>query len=82
MHEAGNSMMGMGGSMNYEYQYLSQMKSFISKAYRTGKYCDLTLKTKDGVAIHAHKLILASQCKYFMQKSTCFSIFLSHTSKN
>ena len=69
MHEAGNSMMGgMGESMNYEYQYLSQMKSFISKAYRTGKYCDLSLKTKDGVVIQAHKLILASQCKYFMQK--------------
>ena len=44
------------------------MKAFINKAYRTGKYCDLTLKAKDGVALHAHKVILASQCKYFMQK--------------
>ena len=72
---SGTAGMGMGGLMDgrgenvgYEYQYLSQMRAFINKAYRTGKYCDLTIKTKDGVALTAHKLILASQSKYFMQK--------------
>ena len=65
---ASSMMMNMNDSMSFEYQYLAQMKSFINKAYKMGKYCDLTLKTKDGVALQAHKLILASQCKYFMQK--------------
>ena len=65
---------GMMGAMmsettaSFEYQYLAQMKAFISKAYKNDKYCDLTLKTRDGATLKAHKLILASQCKYFMQK--------------
>ena len=67
-HGGGGGMVSDGGPGGLEYQYLAQMKAFINKAYKAGKYCDLTLKTKDGVVLHAHKLILASQCKYFMQK--------------
>ncbi len=74
MYGMGGGHSGMMGAMmsentaSFEYQYLAQMKAFISKAYKNGKYCDLTLKTKDGATLRAHKLILASQCKYFMEK--------------
>ena len=68
MYDPMGSIHNRNETMGFEYQYLAQMKAFINKAYRTGKYCDLTLKTKDGVAHQAHKLILASQCKYFMTR--------------
>ena len=62
----------MSGMMNetysVEFENLSGLKSGINKAYKAGKYCDLTIKSKDGVALRAHKLILATQSKYFEKK--------------
>jgi len=63
-----HAMQGSQDSMSDEFENLTKMKSSINKAYKQGKYCDVLIKSKDGAEVQAHKLILASQSKYFMRK--------------
>jgi len=51
-----------------EFENLTRLKQGINKAYKQGKYSDVLIKSKDGAEIQAHKLILATQSKYFMRK--------------
>ena len=64
-------MINMNENISVEFENLSRLKTSIIKAYKAGKYCDLTIKSKDGLAIRAHKLVLASQCKYFETALEC-----------
>jgi len=51
-----------------EIDDLRNLKHNIVKAYRQGKYCDITVKTKDGTEVKAHKVILGTQNKFFMRR--------------
>jgi len=51
-----------------ELEELRTFRALVNKAYRQGKYCDITLKSNDDLSIKAHKLILASQNKFFAKK--------------
>ena len=61
-------ILSMNENLSVEFENLSRLKNSIIKAYKGGKYCDLTIKSKDGVALRAHKLLLAAQCKYFSSR--------------
>ena len=61
-------ILSMNENLSVEFENLSKLKSSIIKAYKAGKYCDLTIKSKDGVALRAHKVLLAAQCKYFASR--------------
>lgn len=63
-----HSMQGAPDSVSDEFENLTKLKMNINKAYKQGKYSDVVIKSKDGAEIQAHKLILASQSKYFMRK--------------
>lgn len=63
-----HSMQGTQDSISDEFENLSKLKLSINKAYKQGKYSDVLVKSKDGAEVQAHKLILASQSKYFMRK--------------
>ena len=63
-----SGILNMNENMSVEFENLSRLKSSIVKAYKGGKYCDLTIKSRDGVALRAHKLLLASQSKYFSSR--------------
>ena len=63
-----SGILNMNENMSVEFENLSRLKSSIIKAYKEGKYCDLTIKSRDGVALRAHKLLLASQSKYFSSR--------------
>lgn len=63
-----HSMQGTQDSISDEFENLTKLKLSINKAYKQGKYSDVVIKSKDGAEIQAHKLILASQSKYFMRK--------------
>lgn len=63
-----HSMQGTQDSISDEFENLTKLKLSINKAYKQGKYSDVLIKSKDGAEVQAHKLILASQSKYFMRK--------------
>ena len=61
-------ILNMNENLSVEFENLSRLNRSIIKAYKGGKYCDLTVKSKDGLALRAHKLVLASQSKYFSRR--------------
>eukprot|EP00092_Neocalanus_flemingeri_P012008 GFUD01012945.1.p1 GENE.GFUD01012945.1~~GFUD01012945.1.p1 ORF type:complete len:926 (+),score=278.03 GFUD01012945.1:158-2935(+) len=63
-----HSMQGTQDTVSDEFENLTKLKLSINKAYKQGKYSDVVIKSKDGAEIQAHKLILASQSKYFTRK--------------
>jgi len=48
-----------------ELASLRALKASLIRAYRQSKYCDITIKSKDGEEVLAHKVLLATQCPYF-----------------
>lgn len=63
-----HSMPGPQDQISDEFENLTKLKLNIHKAYKQGKYTDVIISSKDGTKIPAHKLILASQSKFFSRK--------------